>query len=181
MNSDKISHETMGTLYKEEKDQMRINILDAMFKADDLLDAVIRNKQHMSSSWWVLMGNLENNQLVSLGKVSNAGPPGAKPQTCKLQIQAPPNAGSWKFYAFVKNDSNMGCDLTIEMTLTVIDAPELSAEIIEDDTSEPGDDTIAGQMAAIKSEKIPGESGDARAVRDDVDDSSDSDDSPKKR
>ncbi|KAJ3225187.1 hypothetical protein HDU78_010741 [Chytriomyces hyalinus] len=88
-----------------------------------------------NSSWWVLMGNLENNQLVSLGKVSNAGPPGAKPQTCKLQIQAPPNAGSWKFYALVKNDSNMGCDLTIEMTLTVIDAPELSAEIIEDDTS----------------------------------------------
>ncbi|KAJ3252068.1 secretory subunit [Chytriomyces hyalinus] len=130
-----------------------------------------------SSSWWVLMGNLENNRLISLGKVSNAGPPGAPPQTCKLQFQAPPNAGSWKFYVFVKNDCNMGCDLTIEMTLTVIDAPELSAEIIEDDISEPGEDTIAGQMAAIKSGKIPGESGGARGVRDDVDDSSDSDDS----
>ncbi|TPX63638.1 hypothetical protein CcCBS67573_g08622 [Chytriomyces confervae] len=192
----------METLYKEVKDQMRINtVLDVMFKPDDLLYAVIRSEagfstttcpreivefddevrkgafsitpsQHREgvipvdvtpptfaesevkpptcSSWWVLMGNLENNHLVSLGKVSNAGPPGAKPQTRKLQIQAPPNAGSWKFYAFVKNDSNMGCDLTIEMTLTVIDAPELSAEIIEDDTSEPGEDTIAGQ-------KIPGE------------------------
>ncbi|KAJ3060766.1 secretory subunit, partial [Rhizoclosmatium hyalinum] len=129
------------------------------------------------SAWWIIMGSPENNRLICLGKISNAGPPGTEAKTCKLQFQAPPQQGQWKFNVFIKNDSSMGCDLNIEMTLVVVDVPEISAPIIEEEMSEPDEDTIAGQMAALKEGKVPGQGkSTARKVRDDAEDSSDSDD-----
>ncbi|KAJ3350242.1 secretory subunit [Entophlyctis luteolus] len=130
-----------------------------------------------TSTWWVMMGNPDNGRLICLGKVSSLAPPGVEQDpakaTCKLQFQAPPQPGSWKFQVYIKNDSNMGCDMTVQMDLVVVDAPEISRAIIEDDISEAGSDTIAGQMAAIKSGKVGGEK---KTERDDAEDSSDSDD-----
>ncbi|KAI9330878.1 Sec63 Brl domain-containing protein [Obelidium mucronatum] len=127
-----------------------------------------------NSAWWIMMGSPENNRLICLGKINNSGPPGSPPKTCKLQFQAPPQPGQWKFHVFVKNDSSMGCDLNIEMTLIVVDVPEISAAIIEEEMSEPDEDTIAGQMAALKAGKVPGSGG--SKVREEHDDSSDSED-----
>ncbi|KAJ3232934.1 hypothetical protein HDU78_006798 [Chytriomyces hyalinus] len=45
----------METLCKEVKDQMRINILDVMFKADDLLYAVMYSK--LEKAIWEWLGN----------------------------------------------------------------------------------------------------------------------------
>ncbi|KAJ3024312.1 UNVERIFIED_CONTAM: secretory subunit [Siphonaria sp. JEL0065] len=125
-----------------------------------------------NSAWWIIMGSPENNRMICLGKINNSGPPGSEPKTCKQQFQAPPQPGQWKFHVFVKNDSSMGCDLNIEMTLVVVDVPELSATIVEEEMSEPDEDTIAGQMAALKAGKVPG----ASKVREEHDDSSDSED-----
>ncbi|KAJ3073822.1 secretory subunit [Podochytrium sp. JEL0797] len=135
--------------------------------------------KEVTSTWWILMGSPETNRLISLSKVKDAGPPGVgEPQTVKLQFQAPPQPGTWTFHVYVKSDGAMGCDLDVEMTLVVVDVPEVSRAIVEEEMSEPEEDSIAGQMAMLKGEVSAGGGGGgggAGRVREELEDSSDSD------
>jgi translocation protein SEC63 len=132
--------------------------------------------------WWVMLGDRAANRLICLGKISNLGPPGTGEKSVRLQFQAPPKAGQWEFQVYVKCDSVIGCDAAMDLKMVVEDAP--AYEEFDDDISEPDEDTIAGQMQAIRSGKIPGEVGEPapkkqkqKVQRDEYEDSSDSDDS----
>ncbi|KAJ1552806.1 secretory subunit, partial [Cladochytrium tenue] len=131
-------------------------------------------------AWWVLLGDPTAGRLICLGKVSDLGQPGAPARTARLQFQAPPRPGEWNFQVFVKSDSCLGCDATVPVHLTVAQPPPPVADADDDDDiSEPDEDTIAGQMQALRTGRPLGGGGGGggqRGPRGENDDSSDSDD-----
>ncbi|KAJ3035523.1 secretory subunit [Rhizophlyctis rosea] len=121
-------------------------------------------------SWWVMMGDIRQNRLITAGKTNDLSP--GNDATVRLQFQAPPRPGSWQFQIFVKSDSYLGCDGMTEVKLNV--SPPEAAPLIEedDDISEPEEDSIAGQMHAMRTGQAP----QVKAPKGEHDDSSDSDD-----
>ncbi|KAH7044560.1 Sec63 Brl domain-containing protein [Macrophomina phaseolina] len=78
------------------------------------------------------------------------GNPTYNVQTLKMQFGAPPQPGQYKFTMNLVCDSYVGMDTKMDVVLN-IDHPSKAAEIEEEeDISEPEEDTIAGQMAAMK-------------------------------
>ncbi|KAK5128885.1 hypothetical protein LTR85_000218 [Meristemomyces frigidus] len=69
--------------------------------------------------------------------------------TLKMQFQAPPQAGEYKFVMRMICDSYLGFDHKQEAVMVVEDASKAN-EVDDDDISEPEEDSIAGQMAALK-------------------------------
>ncbi|KAJ3285726.1 secretory subunit [Borealophlyctis nickersoniae] len=96
--------------------------------------------------WWVMMGDMKQNRLIVMGKSSDL----IEESTVRLQFQAPPKPGTWAFQIFVKSDTYVGCDAMTEVKLHV-QPPEAAPLIDEDDDiSEPEEDSIAGQMQAMR-------------------------------
>ncbi|KAI8839260.1 hypothetical protein BC829DRAFT_29032 [Chytridium lagenaria] len=131
-------------------------------------------------TWWVMLGDAANNRLICLGKITDIGPPGSGDRSARLQFQAPPKSGTWSFQVLIKCDSVLGCDGLVEAKLVVNEAPPV--EEIEDDISEPEEDSIAGQMHALRTGKVPGggavpqEPKPKKKAEEDLEDSDDSDD-----
>ncbi|KAJ5091315.1 hypothetical protein NUU61_006185 [Penicillium alfredii] len=99
-----------------------------------------------------------------------AGKPTFNVQTLKMQFQAPPQVGDFTFALHMLCDSYLGLDHRMEITLH-IDDPAKAADVAEeDDISEPDEDSIAGQMHALKTGQPP-----KKKTRRDSDDSSESD------
>ncbi|KAI8361337.1 Sec63 Brl domain-containing protein [Mortierella sp. GBAus27b] len=103
--------------------------------------------------WWIVLGDRKNNRIVvSPTKVTDIGP---TPKTIRIQFQSPPRPGEYSFYLFIKSDSILGSDAVEEMHLKVLDVSELPSEPeIDDDISEPDEDSIAGQMALLKEQGL---------------------------
>lgn len=72
-----------------------------------------------------------------------------KIRSMQLTFQAPPQPGLYTFQTYVKNDSYVGADGQKDMMMEV-KQPQAEDEDAEDDISEPDEDTIAGQMAAMR-------------------------------
>ncbi|KAK5726035.1 secretory subunit [Elasticomyces elasticus] len=73
--------------------------------------------------------------------------------TLKMQFQAPPQAGEYKFQMHLVCDSYVGFDTKQEVVMLVEDAAkvaEMVEEVEEDEISEPEEDSIAGQMASLR-------------------------------
>ncbi|CAG8972163.1 hypothetical protein HYALB_00009711 [Hymenoscyphus albidus] len=83
-----------------------------------------------------------------------SGKPTFNMQTLKAQFQAPPQAGHYTFVLHVICDSYIGFDTKMEVTLVVDDASQ-AEEAVEDDISEPDEDSLAGQMHALKTGQPP--------------------------
>ncbi|KAL9120629.1 MAG: hypothetical protein Q9187_002813 [Circinaria calcarea] len=84
------------------------------------------------------------------------GRPTFNMQTMKLQFQAPPQQGNYTFTMYMICDSYIGMDSKMEATLVVEDS-EKAAEIASDDEiSEPDEDSLAGQMNALKTGGLSG-------------------------
>ncbi|KAK8211439.1 secretory subunit [Zalaria obscura] len=82
--------------------------------------------------------------------LDEAGKPTFNVQTLKMQFQAPPQPGEYKFQMHLVCDSYVGFDDKREVVM-VIEEPSKAEEVESDDEiSEPEEDTIAGQMAALK-------------------------------
>lgn len=77
-------------------------------------------------------------------------------QTLKAQFQAPPQAGQYTFVMHLVCDSYVGFDTKMEVTLVVEDASKAMALVDDDDISEPDEDSLAGQMQAMKAGGITG-------------------------
>ncbi|KAF1995616.1 DnaJ-domain-containing protein [Amniculicola lignicola CBS 123094] len=77
-------------------------------------------------------------------------------QTLKMQFGAPPQAGKYTFVMHMVCDSYIGTDTKTEVTLEVDDASKVEELVEEDEISEPDEDTIAGQMRALKTGAAPG-------------------------
>ncbi|KAJ5458473.1 hypothetical protein N7475_009861 [Penicillium sp. IBT 31633x] len=99
-----------------------------------------------------------------------AGKPTFNIQTLKMQFQAPPQVGDFTFVLHMICDSYLGLDNTAQITLHIDDPAKAAAVEEEDDISEPDEDSIAGQMQAIKTGQAP-----KKKIIKDSDDSSESD------
>ncbi|KAI9668531.1 MAG: secretory subunit [Trizodia sp. TS-e1964] len=77
-------------------------------------------------------------------------------QTFKSQFQAPPQAGRYTFAMHLVNDSYVGLDTKMEITLAVEEMARAEEITAEDEISEPDEDSIAGQMNALKTGGISG-------------------------
>ncbi|KAF2719724.1 hypothetical protein K431DRAFT_250825 [Polychaeton citri CBS 116435] len=91
--------------------------------------------------------------------------------TLKMQFQAPPQPGEYKFRMHLICDSYAGFDEYRDISLVIDDASKVQAVDDDDEISEPEEDTIAGQMAALagKPTADPNKPRKARTVPDDED------------
>ncbi|KAF8951104.1 secretory subunit [Entomortierella lignicola] len=103
--------------------------------------------------WWIVLGDHKNNRIVvAPTKVTDIT---STPRTIRIQFQSPPRPGQYSFNLFIKSDSMLGSDILQDMNLTVLDASELPPEPeIDDEISEPDEDSIAGQMALLKEQGL---------------------------
>lgn len=140
---------------------------------------------HRKPHWWVMIADPNANRVIvppqritdvpvySASELAANGDKVAKPKakTYKLQFQAPPMPGELKVHAYFISDSYLACSVDLPIVLKV-DAPqEAQADEDEDDISDPEEDTLAGQMAALKGQKVKRSAADG-----DDDSSSDEDD-----
>lgn len=111
-------------------------------------------------SWQVFVGDHKLYRVfVPPTRFSNFGY--NQVRTLQLAFQAPPGAGLYTFQTYVKSDSYVGCDGQKDMMMEVKE-PSAEQHDEEDDISEPEEDTIAGQMAAMRGQpikRIDGEEG----------------------
>ncbi|EPS25598.1 hypothetical protein PDE_00532 [Penicillium oxalicum 114-2] len=87
--------------------------------------------------------------------LDEAGKPTFNVQTLKMQFQAPPQVGDFTFVMHMVCDSYLGLDNKMEITLHIDDPAKAAALEEEDDISEPDEDSIAGQMQALKTGQAP--------------------------
>ncbi|KAI1742238.1 Sec63 Brl domain-containing protein [Xylaria scruposa] len=78
------------------------------------------------------------------------GKPTYNMQTLKAQFAAPPQAGNYTFVMHLVCDSYVGFDTKMEVTLSVEEASKAAQMAAEDEISEPEEDSLAGQMSALK-------------------------------
>lgn len=71
-------------------------------------------------------------------------------QTFKCQFQAPPQVGQFAFKMYLICDSYVGFDSTADILLDVQDMSKAGVVESEDEISEPEEDSLAGQMQAMK-------------------------------
>ncbi|SPO31465.1 related to SEC63 - ER protein-translocation complex subunit [Ustilago trichophora] len=127
-------------------------------------------------SWWVLIGDQKLDRvIVQPTKVTDIG--SEQIRTYSVQFQAPPQAGLYTFQAILKSDSFLGSDASRMVKLKVEDASVLEEEDGEDEISEPEEDSLAGQMALMKGQKVKPRK--EEEEDDESDDESDTDDDVK--
>ncbi|KAI9675664.1 MAG: secretory subunit [Caeruleum heppii] len=77
-------------------------------------------------------------------------------QTLKMQFQAPPQQGQYTFVMHLVSDSYVGMDTMQEVVLKVEDVAKAEDVGGEDEISEPEEDSLAGQMSALKTGGLSG-------------------------
>ncbi|KZF24123.1 molecular chaperone [Xylona heveae TC161] len=87
---------------------------------------------------------------------NNQGEPTYAIQTFKMQFQAPPQPGQYTFVMHLVCDSYVGMDSKREVTLVVDDMARAEQIDAEDEISEPDEDSLAGQMNALKTGGLAG-------------------------
>jgi translocation protein SEC63 len=87
--------------------------------------------------------------------LDESGNPTYNVQTLRMQFQAPPQVGDFHFVMHMVCDSYIGLDSKLDITLHIDDPAKAAALEEEDDISEPDEDSIAGQMQALKTGQPP--------------------------
>lgn len=102
--------------------------------------------------WFVQMGDHKNDHLIlTPTKFGDVGP--TQTRTVHLPVIAPPEPGLYTFQVEVTSDSYLGSHAVKLMKLNVSEQRLASPEE-EDEISDPEEDTIAGQMALMRGEKV---------------------------
>ncbi|KAG6816910.1 hypothetical protein H0H87_001863 [Tephrocybe sp. NHM501043] len=138
-------------------------------------------------SWWIVLGDEKSNRVV-VPPMKITDIPFARPnherdyRSYKIQFQAPQNVGVFPWRMQLVSDSFVHEDTSRDVILRIEDASTLpNEEPSEDEISDPDEDTIAGQMAAMRGgpvkKRVEEESDDESSTDDDEknDSSSDSD------
>ncbi|KAK0547660.1 secretory subunit [Tilletia horrida] len=130
--------------------------------------------------WWVFIGDYKLDKvIVQPTRMSDIGPD--RVRTFSIQFQAPPQAALYTFQAFIVSDSYLGADASKPVKLKVDDPSALDEDVEEDDISDPDEDTLAGQMAAMRGERVKrredDEDDDSSATDDDVAEAEEDEDS----
>ncbi|GLB33376.1 putative sec63 protein [Lyophyllum shimeji] len=180
--------------FNDEKDD---EFLTSRKEAEDLAsDDVLPGWAHApywpgerKPSWWVVLADEKSNRVV-VPPMRVTDIPLAQSgrerdyRSYKIQFQAPQNVGVFTWKVLLVSDTFVGEDSSRDITLRIEDVSTLPAdEPSEDEISDPEEDTIAGQMAAMrggavkKSKGVEEESDDESSTDDDEssDSTSDSD------
>jgi len=110
--------------------------------------------------WWVFIGDLKQNRIfVPPTKISDvplylptSTASGPKDRLYKLTFQAPPNVGSLSLQVHFVSDTFVGDDIHRTITLKIEDNPSSISDerILNDYISDPEEDSLAGQLAALR-------------------------------
>ncbi|KAF8417122.1 Sec63 Brl domain-containing protein [Tirmania nivea] len=97
-------------------------------------------------------------------------------ETLKLQFQAPPQKGEYTFVMHLVNDAYLGIDTKMNVRM-VVEGPEKVTQMgaDEDEISEPDEDSIAGQMNAMRGGPVKKKSKKSDSDDSDEDDEEESD------
>ncbi|KIY71750.1 translocation protein sec63 [Cylindrobasidium torrendii FP15055 ss-10] len=110
-------------------------------------------------SWWIVLADPKTQKLAAvqpmriydIPHVSEL--PASRPyRTYKIRFQAPPSVGVNPWRVYIVSDSFVGAEVSTPITLTVEEPT--AAEEVEDDISDPEEDSLAGQMALMKGGKV---------------------------
>jgi len=97
--------------------------------------------------WWLMMGNPQvNKSLTPPTKINDL----SDEKVLRFTFQTPPKVGTYPITLYVKSDCSLGFDIKQEVKLVVVPAPKY--HVFEDEISEPEEDSLAGQLAAMKQE-----------------------------
>ncbi|KAK9451694.1 uncharacterized protein V1518DRAFT_409275 [Limtongia smithiae] len=127
----------------------------------------------LQPKWTVLVVNPREGKIIeSPATITRAYTDGAV-TTFKIQLSAPipEQLGQYRFLVELHSNSFLGSDATSSVWLDIQAAP--TVEIVEDDISDPEEDSIAGTMALLRGGKVKKmASSDSEKEGDDDDDSS---------
>jgi len=128
-------------------------------------------------SWWVVLADDKLNRIVvppfKVTDVPYANPNAEHDRdyrSYKIQFQAPQNTGMFTWRIYLVSDTFVGEEVTKDIVLK-IEEPTAADQPDEDDISEPDEDTLAGQMAAMRGGKVK-----KRSEQEEEDDESSTDD-----
>ncbi|TFY83259.1 hypothetical protein EWM64_g752 [Hericium alpestre] len=134
--------------------------------------------------WWIVLADAKSNRVVVPPMKINDVPFSREGRqrdfrSYKLRFQAPPAVGIFTWRVHFVSDTFLGEDVVQDITLKIDDVSTLTADeqAAEDEISEPEEDTLAGQMAAMRGgsvKKSVQESDDESTTDDDADNASDS-------
>ncbi|KAF9236397.1 translocation protein sec63 [Melanogaster broomeanus] len=107
--------------------------------------------------WWLVLADDKSNRIVvpplKIVDVPRSDPSRPRNYRCyKLQFQAPPNVGLFTWKVYFVSDTMIGGETCRGISLKIDDVSALVAEeqTPEDEISDPEEDTLAGQMAAMR-------------------------------
>ncbi|KAI0057746.1 translocation protein sec63 [Artomyces pyxidatus] len=134
--------------------------------------------------WWIVLADAKSNRLV-VPPLKITDVPFSHPErkrdfrSYKMKFQAPPSVGIFTWRVYLISDTFIGEDVSHDITLKIeeVAADESAAD---DEISEPEEDTLAGQMAAMRGgavKKRVEESDDESSTDDDDDDAAGNDSS----
>jgi len=112
-------------------------------------------------SWWVLLAD-DKTQRVIVPPMKVTDVPlsrlGADRnyRSYKMQFQAPQSVGLFTWKLYIVSDTFVGEEVTRSINLKIDDVSALNADEqdSEDEISEPDEDTLAGQMAAMRGGQV---------------------------
>lgn len=134
-------------------------------------------KDTKPSYYWLVGDHKLNRIFVQPIKFTDIGY--TKTRVLKTTFQAPTSAGLYTFQAYVKSDSYVNTDVQASMQLRVEEREASDDNNQEDDISEPDEDSLAGQMAAMRGKPTKkstnGDSSDDTSGTESSEDSSSSD------
>ncbi|KAG6374905.1 translocation protein sec63 [Boletus reticuloceps] len=131
--------------------------------------------------WWLVLADDKSNRIVvpplKIHDVPRSDPSKARNyRRYKLQFQAPPNVGLFTWKVYFVSDTVVGEETCRPISLKIDDVSTLAAEeqTPEDEISDPEEDSLAGQMAAMRGGQVKKTA--AVEESDDDDDESSTDD-----
>ncbi|KZO93774.1 DnaJ-domain-containing protein [Calocera viscosa TUFC12733] len=112
--------------------------------------------------WWVLIGDRRTDRVVvppiriTNVPLSDESRPSHNYRTYKMQFQAPPQIAIYPFSVHIISDTYIGEDAIRDVKLQVVDPAVLGADadVEEDEISDPDEDTLEGQLAAMKGGRV---------------------------
>lgn len=110
-------------------------------------------------SWWVVLGDDKSNRIVvPPSKITDIPFSNADSdrdyRSYKIQFQGPPSTGLFTWRVYLVSDTFVGEEVVKDITLKIEDPPAVNDQESDDEISEPDEDSLAGQMAAMRGGKV---------------------------
>ncbi|KZV78925.1 hypothetical protein EXIGLDRAFT_847034 [Exidia glandulosa HHB12029] len=134
-------------------------------------------------SWWAILADFRTGKVV-VPPMRFTDVPYSDPsrrrnyRTYKMQIQAPPQAGTFMWRLVIISDTFIGEDIGRDLPLQIVEVTEeQQADVQEDEISDPDEDTLAGQMASMRGGQVKRKADDSEDESSDTDGDAESDSS----